>query len=144
MIQWWPKDTTNHQEHVIAHVIGASLLAYFVLDETLYLLLDIGFIWIIYLDGEMVLLPHPVATAELEVDQQVREEIKADVDLMMQNGSAESGLNFMKHAPAPCVLTAVALFANDDGCRLLLTGEESNLSVETTMSTGEIRVAESC
>ena len=143
MIQWWPKDTTNHQEHVIAHVIGASVLAYFVLDETLYLLLDIGFIWIIYLDAEMVLLPHPVATAELEVDQQVREKIKADVDLMMLNGSAANGLNFMTPSPAVCLLTEVALFANDDGRRLLLTGEEANLSIETTISTGVIRVAQS-
>ena len=143
MKQWWPKDTTNHQDHVIAHVIGASVLGYFILDETLYLLLDIGFIWIIYLDGEMVLLPHPVATAELEVDQDVREKIKADVDSVMQNGSAAIGLNFMTPLLAVCLLTAVALFANDDGRRLLLTGEEANLSIETTISTGEIRVAES-
>jgi hypothetical protein len=142
MIQCWPKDTTNHQDHVIAHVIGASVLGYFILDETLYLLLDIGFIWIIYLDGEMVLLPHPVATAELEVNQQVREQIKADVDLMMQNGSVENGLNFMTPAPVLCLLTAVALFGNDDGRQLLLIGDEANLSIETTISTREIRVAE--
>jgi len=142
MIQWWPKDTTNHQDHVIAHVIGASVLGYFILDETLYLLLDIGFIWIIYLDCEMVLLPHPVATAELEVNREVREKIQADVDLLMQNGSAENGLNLMKPAPALCVLTAVTLFESDDGRRLLLTGQDANLSIETTISNREIRVVE--
>ena len=142
MKQWWPKDTTNHQDHVIAHVIGASVLGYFILDETLYLLLDIGFIWIIYLDGEMVLLPHPVATAELEVNQQVRERIKVDVDLMMKNGSAPNGLSFMTPSPTG-VLTEVSLFANNDGRRLLLTGEEAQLVIETTISTGEILVAES-
>ena len=142
MIQWWPKDTTNHQDHVIAHVIGASVLGYFILDETLYLLLDIGFIWIIYLDSEMVLLPHPVASAELEVNQQVRERIKVDVDLMMKNGSAAIGLSFMTPSPTG-VLTEVSLFANNDGRRLLLTGEEAQLVIETTISTGEILVAES-
>lgn len=143
MTQWLVKDTTNHQDHVIAHVIGATVLGYFILDETLYLLLDIGFIWIIYLDGEMVLLPHPVATAELEVDPQVGERIKADVDLIMQNGSAANGLCFITPSPTACLLTDVALFANNDGRRLLLTGEEAQLLIETTISTGEIRVAES-
>lgn len=143
MTQWLLKDTTNHQDHVIAHVIGATVLGYFILDETLYLLLDIGFIWIIYLDSEMVLLPHPVATAELEVDDQARGKIKADVDLMMQQGFAAHSLYLMTPSPAVCVLTEVALFENDDGRRILLNGEEAQLVIETTMSTGKIRVAES-
>ena len=46
---------------MIAHVIGASVLGHFVWDETAYLLLDIGFIWNIYLDGEMGLVPQTLA-----------------------------------------------------------------------------------
>ena len=142
MTQWWPKDTTNHQDHVIAHVVGASVLGYFILEEALYLLLDIGFIWIIYVDGEMVLLPHPVATTELEVDQEVREEIKTDVDLMMRDGAGAKGLTRLIPSPADCVISEISFFTNDDRRRLLLKGEEANLAIETSLSSGEIRVAE--
>ena len=34
---WSEKDTTTHQDHVIAHVLGATVLGYFILDEALYL-----------------------------------------------------------------------------------------------------------
>ena len=39
---WMPAETTTHQDHVIAHVMGATVLGYFVIDEVLYILLDIG------------------------------------------------------------------------------------------------------
>ncbi len=37
---WQPNDTTTHQDHVIAHVIGATVLGYFVFEEALYILLE--------------------------------------------------------------------------------------------------------
>ena len=45
---WTPRDTTTNQDHVIAHVLGATFLGYFVFEEALYVLLDIGFIWTIF------------------------------------------------------------------------------------------------
>ena len=53
---WTAAETNTHQDHVIAHVIGATPLGHFILDETAYMLLDIGFIWNIYLDMEMGLV----------------------------------------------------------------------------------------
>lgn len=64
--EWVSKETTTHQDHVVAHVIAATVLGYFVLNEALFILLDIGFIWTVYLDGEMALLPQGVAIGELE------------------------------------------------------------------------------
>jgi hypothetical protein len=46
---WTAAETDTHQDHVIAHIIGATPLGYFVWDETAYIVLDIGFIWNIYL-----------------------------------------------------------------------------------------------
>lgn len=138
--KWWPKDTTNHQDHVIAHVIGATVLGYFILDEALYLLLDIGFIWTIYVDGEMVLLPHPVATGELETNQEVRDQIKTDVDILLTGGA--DGLVRLIHSPASCQIKEIGFFMNGDQRRLLLMGEEASLVIETSLSSGEIRVAE--
>ncbi len=87
--QWLPKETTTHQDHVLAHVIGATVMGYFILDETLFILLDIGFIWKIYLDGEMVLLPHPVAVSELEVDPDLRRQIGGEIEQLLGDGDYE-------------------------------------------------------
>ena len=58
---WTMAETNTHQDHVIAHVIGATPLGHFIWDETAYIVLDIGFIWNIYLDMQMGLLPQGVA-----------------------------------------------------------------------------------
>jgi hypothetical protein len=144
---WQPKETTTHQDHVIAHVVGATVLGYFVFDEALYILLDIGFVWTIFLDGEMTLLPHPVATSELEIDQQGRNEIKADIDLLL--GDNESGETLSRIQPPPvncqsnvCQIKEVLFFEQDEQRRLILRGEEASLAIETSLTTAEIRVYE--
>jgi len=87
MTEWSEKDTTTHQDHVIAHVLGATVLGYFIHDEALYVLLDIGFIWMIYVDGEMGLLPHPVAVGELDAGEEKRSEIQSDIELLLGKGA---------------------------------------------------------
>ena len=103
-------------------------------------MLDIGFIWTIYLDGEMVLLPHPVATGELETNQEVRDQIKTDVDILLTGGA--NGLLRLIPSPASCQIKEIGFFTNEDQRRLLLTGEDASLVIETSLSSGEIRVAE--
>ncbi len=66
---WSPLETTTHQEHVIKHIVGATVLGWFIAGEAAHLLLDIGFLWTIYLDGEMNLLPQGVAISELDADE---------------------------------------------------------------------------
>ena len=80
---WQPEETSTPQDHVIAHVVGATVLGYFVFAEALLVLLDMGFVWTIYVDGSMALLPHPIAIAELDAANAVREEIKVDRDLLL-------------------------------------------------------------
>ena len=136
---WQPSETTTHQDHVIAHVIGASVLGYFVFDEALYILLDIGFVWTIFLDGEMGLLPHPVATAELEIDEIGREQIKSDVELLLGGNNLPAALLKMKLTPAECQIEEVGFFARAEERRLLITGPETELAVETSLATAEIK-----
>jgi hypothetical protein len=76
-------ETNTHQDHVIAHVIGATVLGHYSWDETLYVLLDIGFIWHIYLDCEMGLAPHPVVIAELELPDVIKNQLAADVEALL-------------------------------------------------------------
>src|SRR6476660_5412092 len=88
---WTIAETNKHQDHVIAHVIGATPLGHFIHDETAFLLLDIGFIWNIYLDLEMGLLPYPVVIAELEADENTKSELRSYVDQLLREENKESG-----------------------------------------------------
>jgi hypothetical protein len=135
---WTPKETTTHQDHVIAHIVGATALGYFVIDEALYVLLDIGFVWTIFLDGEMSLLPHPVAVKEIEIDERGRQEINADISLLLGDNPTGKKLLRINASPLDLRIEDVSFFEWDEHRRLLLKGEEGNLAVETSLSTGQI------
>jgi hypothetical protein len=137
---WRERETTTHQDHVIAHVIGARILGYFGLDEALYLLLDIGFVWMIFLDGEMGLLPHPVAISELEIGPPLKEQIKADIDLLLNDGAAPVGLQKLIQTPVECQIKDISFFEQGNERRLIITGEEASLAIETSLTTAEIQV----
>ncbi len=117
---WERGETNTHQDHVIAHVIGASVLRYLVWDETAYLLLDIGFIWNIYLDAEMGLLPETVALAELDLDE---------------------GLRRWEPVAEPSPIQSVDLFQSEDGRRLVLNCETTTLTLETSFTTRDVQVS---
>ncbi len=112
---WTAAETNTHQDHVIAHVIGATVLGHFIWDETAYLLLDIGFMWNIYLDMEMGLVPQAVAIREVD-------ELRSFVN-ELETGSYE-----------PNPIESVELFEDGDERRLVLHGELRNLVIETSIN----------
>jgi len=113
---WAPAETNTHQDHVIAHVIGATPLGHFVWDETAYVLLDIGFIWNIYLDMEMGLVPQRVAISELEADEATKSELLATAN----------------EEASP--IESVELFENGDERRLVMNCEQESVVIETSLS----------
>jgi len=140
--EWTAIETNTHQDHVIAHLIGATVLGYWVFDETLYVLLDIGFVWSLFVDGEMGLLPHPVATAELGVNEQTLSEIRADIDGLLTHKLHAENLLHVTQPRVEGAITEVNFFASGDRRRLVVTGEAANLTIETSLETAEIRVYE--
>ena len=113
---WTAMETNTHQDHVIAHVIGATPLGHFIWDETAYIVLDIGFIWNIYLDLEMGLVPHRVAISELEADDETKREL--------------SEVRNVESSP----IESVELFENGDEQRLVMNCETERLVIETSLS----------
>src|SRR5437660_7040727 len=100
-------ETTTHQDHVIKHVIGATVLGWFIAGEAAHLLLDIGFLWTIYLDGEMNLLPQGVALSEMEADEVSSADKTAltfDADLLLSAGREASDLKLFTAAPVECLI----------------------------------------
>ena len=117
-MNWTAAQTNKHQDHVIAHVIDATPLSYFIHDETAYLLLDIGFIWNIYLDLEMGLVPERLALSELGVDAELLQKTSVDY------GPIES----------------VEVFEDGQERRLVLNCERGAWVIETSLSHRWIRV----
>ena len=140
MTEWKVAETNTHQDHVIAHVIGASVLAHFTWDETAYLLLDIGFIWNIYLDGEMGLVPQRMAVSELDASADVKAEIQSDVDRI--SFSEEPSVVRLGICSARSPITSVDFLISDDLRRLQLNCEEGKLVVQSSLETTEVRIYE--
>lgn len=138
--QWVAQETTTHQDHVIAHVIGATVFGYFVFDEALHVLLDIGFVWTIYLDGEMMLLPQSVAVNELEADASVRSDLSREIELLTREGRWAQDLKHIMPAPVDCLIMEVNFFAAGDRRRLILIGEDASLAIETSLEAAGISV----
>ena len=139
MTNWTPEETTTHQDHVIAHVLGATFLGYFVFDEALYILLDIGFVWTILLNGEMGLLPHPVAVSELAIDEGGKQQIKADIELLLNNNNGAS-TSLMIPTQRHCQIKDVSFLTAGDRRRFIITCEDGALAIETSLANREIQV----
>ena len=117
-MSWTAVETNKHQDHVIAHVIGATPLEHFIHDETAYVVLDIGFIWNIYLDMEMGLVPERMAISELNIDAE-----------LLEKTSVECG-----------PIESAELFEDGQERRLVLNCENGILIVETSLSRRYTRI----
>ena len=140
---WTEHETTKHQDHVIAHVLGATVLGWFIAGEAAHLLLDIGFLWTIYLDGEMNLLPQGVAISELEATESTvadKTELAFDAQLLLSEGRDAGGLKLFKAAPVECLITSVEFFSLDYERRIVVHGESANVDVLTSLETAEVSV----
>ena len=115
-MSWTAAETNTHQDHVIAHVIGATPLGHFIWDETAYIVLDIGFIWNIYLDLEMGLVPHRLAISELEADDEKKKEF--------------SEVRNVESSP----IESIEVFEDVDERRLVVNCELDRLIIETSLS----------
>lgn len=138
---WVVHETGKHQDHVIAHVIGATVLGFFEFEQAAHLVLDIGFIWTIFLDGEMGLVPQTMAIKELELDAAVKAELNADLRALHTDACDAKGLRRIKPAPAGCLITEVSFFQRESNRRLVVRGEEASLEVITSLQTGEVQIA---
>jgi len=140
---WQEIETTTHQDHVIKHLLGATILGWFVAGEAAHFLLDVGFLWTIYLDGEMNLLPHGVAISELDADDLNsvdKTELAFDADLLLNEGREAGGLKRFAPAPVECLINGVHVAATDSARRITIHGEASAIVVETSFESGEIVV----
>jgi len=140
---WSEIETTTHQDHVIAHVLGTTVLGWVIAGEAAHLLLDIGFLWTIYLDGEMNLLPQGVAIPELdggELTSIDRTEIAFDAQLLLDEGREAAGLKRFTSAPVECLIVGVECFQSGSQRRIAIGGEDAAIFVETSLEGGQVNI----
>ena len=138
--EWSPLETSTYQDHVIAHVLGATALGFFEHDQAAHILLDIGFFWTIYVDGEMALVLQSLAIKGFELAEEIRTDLFADVHSLHNGLCDNESLLRMKPAPAGALIKEVGLYALEDRRRILIECEKTNLSIESSLSTGEMQI----
>jgi len=143
-MSWTELETSTHQDHVIKHVLGATVLGWLIAGEAAHLLLDMGFLWTIYLDAEMNLLPQGVAISELEGDELTsadRTELAFDADLLLQGGRDVQELKRFTVSPVECLIGTVQVFGGDGRRLVVISGEAGILKIETSIENAEISIA---
>ena len=142
-MDWNQIETTTHQDHVITHVVGATVLGWFIAGEAAHLLLDIGFLWTIYLDGEMNLLPQGVAISEMDADEITsadKTELAFDAQLLLEEGCDATGLKRFIVSPVECLIVAAEVLAANSARRVLIRGEIASIEVETSLENGQVSI----
>ncbi|MDT4969456.1 MAG: hypothetical protein QOJ64_4193 [Acidobacteriota bacterium] len=137
--EWLPCETGKHQDHVIAHVMGATALGYFEFDQVAHILLDIGFIWTIFADGEMGLVPQSLAISELEIEADAKAALTRDIQ-RAHDGQTPTEGSLLIAAPDGCLIEQVRFYSASDRRRISVSGEDSALEVDSSIETGMITI----
>ena len=138
-VEWTRAETGTYEDHVVAHVLGATALGYFVADEAAHFVLDIGFVWTILLDGRMSLALERLALAALDVAEDERAALSGEVDALYEANTA-APLTRVTVAPEGCLIEEVECYTGATGRRLLIVCERARISVETVLATGAVMV----
>jgi len=141
---WTEIETSSYQHHVIHHVLGATVLGWVVIEDAMHVLLDVGLLWTIYINGEMSLMAQHVAIQDLESDTVSSADVtefSADAQLLISNGRDAVGLSRFSAAPVECTITAVDVFALDTRRRVVIAGEQAGINVETSLDDSSFAIA---
>src|SRR4029434_8166744 len=99
---WTELETSTYQDHVIKHVLGATVLGWVVIEDAMHLLLDVGLLWTIYVSAEMSLMAQSVAIQDLESETVSGSEVtqlSSDAQRLISEGREATGLARFVSAP---------------------------------------------
>ena len=133
---WTELETSTYQDHVIKHVLGATVLGWVVMADAMHLLLDVGLLWTIYVNAEMSLMAQHVAIEDLEGDELNHEEVlrlTSDAQRLISEGREATDLERFAGAPVECTIVAVEVYAAGSQRRIVITGETADIEVQTSL-----------
>lgn len=145
-MNWSDLETSTYQHHVIQHVIGATVLGWFIAGDAVHFVLDVGLLWTVYVNAEMNLMALFVAIEDLESEKlpkPVIDELMNDAELLTSNGRETTELRHFSAAPIGCLVEEVTLFSAESQRRIVIYGEAATIEIQTSTSDGRIEVSES-
>ena len=145
MMSWTELETSTYQHHVIKHVIGATVLGWFIAEDAVHFVLDVGLLWTVYVNGEMNLMALFVAIEDLESDElpkSVVDELTSDAQALIDQGREAGGLKRFTAASVGCLVDEVNLFSADSQRRIVIHGETGTIEIRTSTDDGLINVSE--
>ena len=135
-LHWEEVETSTYQDHVIKHVLGATVLGWVVIEDAIHVLLDVGLLWTIYINAEMSLMAQHVAIQDLESDTLSRAEVtqlSSDAQRLISEGREATDLARFVSAPVECAITAVEVLAAEAQRRIVIVGESAEITIETSL-----------
>ena len=145
MMSWTELETSTYQHHVIKHVIGATVLGWFIAEDAVHFVLDVGLLWTVYVNGEMNLMALFVAIEDLESDElpkSVIDELTSDAQALIDQGREAGGLKHFTAASVGCLVDEINLFSADSQRRIVIHGEAGTIEIRTSPDDGLISVSE--
>ena len=142
-MDWTELEISTYQDHVIKHVLGATVLGWVVIEDALHLLLDVGLLWTIYVNGEMSLMAQAIAIQDLEGEHVTRSDIAqltADAERLISDGPEAASLDRFIAAPIECTITGVEVFQSDARRRIQVVGENGDIEIETSLERSEFTI----
>jgi hypothetical protein len=133
---WVEIETSTYQDHVIKHVLGATVLGWVVIEDAMHVLLDVGLLWTIYVNAEMSLMAQGVAIQDLESDTLSSSEITKlsfDAQRLISEGREATDLDRFVSAPIECTITSVDVFASEAQRRIVVVGETAEIEIESSI-----------
>ena len=143
-MNWTELEISTYQDHVIKHVLGATVLGWVVIEDAMHILLDVGLLWTIYVNAEMSLMAQAVALQDLEGEHVSRSDIAlltADAERLISEGREAAGLDRFTSAPIECTVTQVDVFQSDSRRRILVAGESVDIEIETSLERSEFTLS---
>ena len=142
---WTELETSTYQHHVIQHVVGATVLGWFIAEDAVHFVLDVGLLWTVYVNAEMNLMALFVAIEDLESEElpkAVIEELMRDAQTLIDQGREASGLKRFTAASVGCLVEEINLFSADSQRRIVIQGEVGTIEIRTSTDVGLISVSE--
>ena len=144
-MNWTEFETSTYQHHVIKHAIGATVLGWFIADDAVHFVLDVGLLWTVYVNAEMNLMALFVAIEDLQSDElpkSVIDELTSDAQTLIDQGRDATGLKRFTAASVGCLVEEVSLFSADSQRRIVIHGEAGTIEIYTSADDSLISVSE--
>ena len=140
---WTELETSTYQHHVIQHVIGATVLGWFIAEDEVHFVLDVGLLWTVYVNAEMNLMALFVAIEDLESEELPKsliDELMSDAQTLIDQGREASGLKRFTAASVGCLVEEINLFSADAQRRIVIQGEVGTIEIRTSTDDGLINL----